>query len=1247
MLFRSVKILILLSLILIIYVQQASAVAPVITLLNQTPSVLYGNSTGNFSLLYGIEHDNSGLNLTSLAIKWTTFGGDSNTYYHSIRVPNNNRSDEWNDRFIARADNRNRTGTERLNCEDNVTITEGNAYKWAGVDENSSRTTIVPVNSTYTKVYLNGTFQDIVANDMWYLCRHELINVTKSQFEITKHVDLVVKLYDSEIMKGNNNDYVTKIWLGTNIPGNIPSTILEVYWGNYSWDPEGTVNIEDSPYGIYITSFGSSEWVNWIYQPDTNANYISFEIGANYSIGGIKPTNESYLVFKCLANTNAGFGIDMADADSCSNVSFANTNVAWTGTDSEYSQYSYTPNIFITFHRENQVFKSMCYVQDNLGAWNNSTIHESAIESGKYPPTSPSCAHFSFAGMEDINKDCTYRETLGLQMYTSTDPDGGDVFHNLTFIYANGTHIATVNNTFNNTDGESVNISFDTTPYYSTVNMYKFKCVVIDDENEVVLRQLAVNFSLSPLGTTGIIKDTNRVVFWGVANLSEIYNTVSDNDYISFYDGHYYFNKSVHMSQYADSFTTSENIRIKSTASDIYYFRFTGNGIMTNAKITSWNWSTSDFADITDTYRSFIYSDAYYSHINITNSNLSYLGKGEYEVSGIYLKGDTTLVDNNTISYNQLGIYVVGDNITVSNNNINNNVDQGIRLTNVEGCSIINNVVYNNTDHGIRLDYCDDIDISDNKIYDNTEHGIRIDYSYNIDFVNNVVYNNTDHGLRVHTSELIPSENYSFIDNTFYYNTGHGLSISRVNNTIYSNNLFYNNTEYGVRVQSGINCTFINNEFNNNTEYGLSIRDVNDLSVYNNDFDANTIRSLRIENIENGDIYNNVMINTEKYGIKGVSLNNVSIHNNAFSGEGYIHLTSGVPFDNFATAIDVETSNKCDIYNNSITGARYSIYLTNHDNSFIQNNNIFNCRQGITIRESDNATITDNVVDYSLYLDLYVKNTNDSIISDNVGIGCTEYGIYIQGSNNNMFANNSVDMISGVTYVLTSGSLNNTIRDPRDTIDTVGVRDAVSEVTIENTNGQVFIESSSGTTYGYVNDTFRLFTNVQEDFVIVNTPYIAKFMSLSQLTASTPSATNVASFVINSGNVSSIEVYNVQDNTNYIFKQGSVTLQIIKSSGNIILFTENIGPGSYTIGLTEGALSGIAILDNVYRGFEFGSIGLIVIGVILLMMVILLMLLAFSGKVEIGYTAVITMTGILCASAVAFGLFLYVMGYIT
>ena len=90
--------------------------------------------------------------------------------------------------------------------------------------------------------------------------------------------------------------------------------------------------------------------------------------------------------------------------------------------------------------------------------------------------------------------DGVYYGNISVGCGLATDPDGGDVTHNLTLHYENHTIVATVNGSFTGVD--VVDIDFNTSPYYSQTENYTLRLVATDDEGETATIWLGVNFSL-------------------------------------------------------------------------------------------------------------------------------------------------------------------------------------------------------------------------------------------------------------------------------------------------------------------------------------------------------------------------------------------------------------------------------------------------------------------------------------------------------------------------------------------------------------------------------------------------------------------------------------------------------------------------------------------------------------------------------------------------------------------------------
>ena len=472
-----------------------SSGAPIITLLSQTPSIICQNCTGNVRIVYGITTDSSGLNNTSVSCIYRNYDPLCACSNHSIRPPTNNLATEWDvDGRILRAANRN----ESLNFEDNATITSGNTYSWSGLDENSSRLSIEVVNSTYYRVYINGTVHDVMPQ-MWYLDRSDLQEAPKTTVSIYKNHNVLVKFWEFELFKGNT-DFLGVGYTDTVLNSNPtlwPSDAdpVRVYYVNDSYDPATGGDPLTSGFAVYMLSLNASEWIDHVYEPHTNSSYVRGFINNNLLEQYINTTNISYILYVSETPPSKAFQINVTDVVSSTNVSFANTGVLWTG-DTTYTSEPYTPNIWFSFMKDNITFDHMLYVADNNDKWTNSTLNSTVIGAGFFPPTKPSFYAFH-NGFQDFDMNGTYHDTIQVQVSASSDPDGGPLVpHNLTLHYDNRTLVATINGSAVAEDGVYTNISFNTTPYYSQTELYTLRVIATDDENETTTVWLGVNFSL-------------------------------------------------------------------------------------------------------------------------------------------------------------------------------------------------------------------------------------------------------------------------------------------------------------------------------------------------------------------------------------------------------------------------------------------------------------------------------------------------------------------------------------------------------------------------------------------------------------------------------------------------------------------------------------------------------------------------------------------------------------------------------
>jgi len=111
-----------------------------------------------------------------------------------------------------------------------------------------------------------------------------------------------------------------------------------VYYLNESFDPEGGVNPEDSPYAFYLTSYNATSWVDHVYEPHANSSYINL-LFVNESVieeAGINVTKTGWLYFKSRTPAVKPYYINVTNAPSSTNRTFGETGVAYSGTSGDW-----------------------------------------------------------------------------------------------------------------------------------------------------------------------------------------------------------------------------------------------------------------------------------------------------------------------------------------------------------------------------------------------------------------------------------------------------------------------------------------------------------------------------------------------------------------------------------------------------------------------------------------------------------------------------------------------------------------------------------------------------------------------------------------------------------------------------------------------------------------------------------------------------------------------------------------------
>ena len=468
--------------------------SPTVTLLSQYPLTLYQNTTGNFNLSWGITHSTAGINNTSVAMIYTLYDVVNTNHNNSVRLPSNNRSAlcTFLSEYVLRADNRNNS----LNFEDNATITEGNIYKWGGADENTTRLTITPVNSTYTKIYWNGTAQDSVWPGSWYLDRTDQTTATMTGQNIDKSNHVLLQSTVPGCGAGQTGQLLD-MYVDTYPGVTDPVKPITIYYLNYSYDPLGTVNPESSPYAYLVTTMNATQWHTDDYVTGNSSYVNSITVNTSaISDAGITPTTKFYVYFNTEAATSKSYYMNKSDSATSTNRTFAQTETMWIGDNAPYTAHAYTPNVWFVSRSYESQYKTNLYVADNNGLWNNSGIQTSNIEVSAYPPSTPGICSFYYHDAIDYDMNGTYNGEYYVRVLTSNDPDGGTVNHNLTLHYANQTLISTINNTITGNGVWCINVTFDSSTYYSLTEEYTLRVVATDDESITSEYWLPVNFSL-------------------------------------------------------------------------------------------------------------------------------------------------------------------------------------------------------------------------------------------------------------------------------------------------------------------------------------------------------------------------------------------------------------------------------------------------------------------------------------------------------------------------------------------------------------------------------------------------------------------------------------------------------------------------------------------------------------------------------------------------------------------------------
>jgi hypothetical protein len=201
---------------------------------------------------------------------------------------------------------------------------------------------------------------------------------------------------------------------------------------------------KDTDNCVYLDSFDTTD-LDTIYYSSRNSSYSKTCLGINNSkIGGINATDTYYIAFE--SGTTAGnYTVRYANGSSGTNVSFANTKVAWSSADDgvTWTQAEFTPDFWFSSVKSGDQFQLGVYVEDNLGnSYTNFSFHTDDIGDVNYPISKPSIAYYQSAGeSKDYYLNGSHAGNMTINVNMAKDPDAqGTVNHSLYLYNPDGTY---------------------------------------------------------------------------------------------------------------------------------------------------------------------------------------------------------------------------------------------------------------------------------------------------------------------------------------------------------------------------------------------------------------------------------------------------------------------------------------------------------------------------------------------------------------------------------------------------------------------------------------------------------------------------------------------------------------------------------------------------------------------------------------------------------------------------------------
>ena len=303
--------------------------------------------------------------------------------------------------------------------------------------------------------------------------------------------------------------------------------------------------------------------------------------------------------------------------------------------------------------------------------------------------------------------------------------------------------------------------------------------------------------------------NTNKITITCNTNLSQIYNIVNNRNILEKDpNGVWILKASIIVNPQASlTINNSDTSWLKITNNkdkNPNFISISGSAKINGVKITSWNPLLNDTIKQNangSIPRPYVYAQNTFGNVNISNSEIAYLGYNSYPSNGlVFQRGGT------------------GSSII---NNIFHDMWDGFYSDTTGFITIKNNIFYNNLRNGLDPHSgSHDLNITKNSAYNNSKVGISCSENcYNILLDSNIVHNNGVAGLMfsLHTSNSTAKKNFA-------YNEKVGISVFSSQNIKVFENLLKQNDK-GIFIGGNSSNNHIYNNTIIDTKIGIDFAD--------------------------------------------------------------------------------------------------------------------------------------------------------------------------------------------------------------------------------------------------------------------------------------------------------------------------------------------------------------------------------------------------------------------------------------